>query len=654
MNTLKSPHRFKNQLSVIFLLLAIAIGYSLNTLSTPKLFANCRIDSCETNINLENMLSQGNLNESINFSFSITNRTRFTNKFNIQHQGSPQLVEDGQGRYLLIPMRNGSSKYTGIVLPKVNSGNLSLTLKILNSQTFYLYKDKAVIYSHRYQLPAFYVSDLTYLNKQLNNQAKNFSDVRISLYKQKSMWRNFQLLEFIFLAILLGVFASKNVVQSFKYNRKKRIPYSYWPLALVTLLWCARVFVWILSPRDPTGATSLTPFGPSGPYFSDIFQVIQVGQTNRPYDLQASTYPPIINAFAKLFFFVPPSALVFGLLIATSAFWAKSFGAALAFAEGNIKIIYYLTFIFSLPILFGLFRGNLDLLASGLISVGVVSILRDKHKSAIIPFGVAVALKYWPALIVVFFVRKIGWKPVIQIAALSTGLSIASTIIIGYHKISEVLHGILVPLLTYSGTNSTNQIPYSYSMKSLLFFAGIFLKARNFIHPTLRELALGQHFFSPADEILIIFVLIAILFFLTYKTLNVSSILLFGAAASLLSTGTSYTYRAAVLLIVLLARIYESENFLRPFNSKSETRLVMKWFRVLEGLSWVCILAPIDFLYGKNSSVSIESLFQPLALIFLCITEGIFVLKENPALASKTRLKLRSLVNLISNWDKIE
>ena len=645
---------FKKKLRVIAILFVIAISYTLNALTVSKEVANCRIDSCITSVKLEKLLTRRDLNESILFSFSITDKSRLENELNIYHQGAIQLLQDNSRRFLLLPMRVGTSKYFKIAFPKMHKSDMTITIKIINSQSFYIYIDKALIYSHRYQLPVFYVSDFSYLHTQLNDKVSTFTDVHFSLYEQKSAIRDLQLFEFIFLAIVFGAVVERNFVQPLKHVRRKGIPYSYWPLWPIIILWTTRLFMWGFSPRDPTGVTSLTPFGPSGPFFSDIFQVIQVGQTNRPYDLQASTYPPFINAFAKLFYFAPPTFLVFGLLIATSVFWARSFRIALALLGPKMKVVWYVTCIFSLPVLFGLFRGNLDLLVSGLIGVGTMAILRNKPKSAIIPLGLAVSLKYWPALIVLFFVRKIGWRIVLQIAALSIGLSIASAIFIGYQKLSEILHVILIPVIYYSDTNSTNQLQYSYSLKALLFFGGIGLKAENFLHPTKQEINLAAHLVSSTIQITLALIVIAALLFLAFKSLKVSSILLFGGAASLLVTGTSYTYRASVLVIVLLVRIFEIQNFPQRLAVQHEGVTLKKVLKLIEGLAWLGILAPIDFIYGENSAVSVESLFQPLALIFLCIVEGIFVFQENTMPAPTIKLRLKSMGLTVSNWKKIK
>ncbi len=629
------------------------IGYALSSFTTPKIISDCRLESCVGSQSQAKDLTSGSLNESVTFSFHINHASKFADGFNSNHQGSIQLFQDSQNRYLSIPMRYGSTKFMEIALPKSKSSSDLVKIKILQSQTFFLYFNSELLYSHRYQLPTFYVSDFSFLKSQLSKERKALEEFQVVLYQQNHKWTDFQLFDFILLGISIGALTKWTHVKSIEGSSTASIAFAYWPLLAATFLWLLRLLFWFMSPIDPTGATSLTPFGPSGPFFSDIFQVIQAGQSNRPYDLQTSSYPPFINAFSKLLIFLPPLTLVFFLLVVTSATWARILTMGFSAVERRKKVILYLTCIFSLPMLFGFFRGNLDLLASGLIGIGILAILKNRTKVAIISLGLAIALKYWPAIILIFLLRKIGWKSFLQTATVSAGLSIVSAMFIGYHKISEIIHAILVPLLTYTGANSTNQLQYSYSLKAILFFVGIGLKARNLFHPTAQEIYVADHLFTPNVQIIMILIVIAILFIFSMKSLHISSILLFGAGAALLSTGTSYTYRATIVLVVLIVRVYETGVFFRSLKPQLQPGTRTNFLGFLEGAAWVCILAPIDFIYGKHSLVSIESLFQPLALIFLCIVEGIYVLHQNPMLISKIKLRLRWAGRAVSNWDKL-
>jgi hypothetical protein len=626
----------------------------------PKLLFKCDSIECVKALDQKENIKQSTVLESINLSFNINSHDSF--KSDPTKIGAIQLKIDSGKLYVLIPMRYGKSLFSGVELSTSESLDENIRVDIVNSQSYFVYVNNKLAYSHRYQLPVFYISDLNYLQDQIGAATEKKIKVEAKLFSSSRIWTDIHVILFILMGLGIGIIAGTFLKPSFLpkkseiriVDRNSRWPFTIWPFYVVFVLWMLRIGLWLSKPIDPTGTSSPSPFGPSGPYFSDIFQVVQAGNGRRPYDLNASSYPTLMNAISRFLHFLSPTNIALIFLVFTSLAWTYCLYIATNKSLIKIKYLTSISVLLALPMLFGLFRGNVDLLVSGLVGASVFALILKKENYFIGLMALGIALKYWPALILLFLFSKIGIKVFLKTLLLSASVSIGAAFIIGYYRILDVVHALFVPVVSYAGANSTSQLPYSYSMKTLLFLLGIGLKARNFIIPTAPEISAADKFSTSQVSITLIIIMVVILCFLAFKSKRISSVLLFGSAAALLSTGTSYTYRATALLVVLLMRIFENQTFWRFLPRNSGARLRDNSLTLLEYLSWICILSPLDFVYANNSLVSIESFVQPLAVLGLCVIESVFIGKDGSFRNMKGLDCLRFSKDKLLVWDKIE
>ena len=394
---------------------------------------------------------------------------------------------------------------------------------------------------------------------------------------------------------------------------------------LVATFWILRVALWLKNPGDKTGNLSPTPFGPAGPFFSDIFQVVQAGRFNQAYDYSTTSYPPFITAISRLLNFEPDGLKVFSIAVLTIIVWSYLINFLRSFSKEK-SLPPTLILILALPILFAVARGNLDLLAIGLIGLGIVLIQQNKIAFALAAFTFASALKYWPILVLLFLINKIGKKYFFMIALFSGILTIFSGLICGYHGLRSLAHVVFFPITTYSNSSVTSQLPYSYSIFFITFLIGIFRYSKNFMHPSHDEIDAALRLLSPFEGRVFVLTIIIGLLVLNVRMKFQSSNLLIGSGAALLLTGTSYTYRGCILVLVLLIRVaFENEYFRFAFKRTGKvTFRSFNWLGGIELFLWAILLLPIDFIYARNSLISITSLAQPISLIWLITLEILY------------------------------
>jgi hypothetical protein len=118
---------------------------------------------------------------------------------------------------------------------------------------------------------------------------------------------------------------------------------------------------------------------------------------DRPYDLGGTNYPPAGLLFLRLVSRFDPNNLSFfpiaGIMLGSLFFL---FGASTKKHGG-------LVFLTSFPFVFGVVRGNLDLLAIFLIWVSVLAWNKEKVILAGITLGLAVSFKIWPIVFLFLF-----------------------------------------------------------------------------------------------------------------------------------------------------------------------------------------------------------------------------------------------------------
>jgi len=348
-------------------------------------------------------------------------------------------------------------------------------------------------------------------------------------------------------------------------------------------------------------------FGPIGAAFSDYFQISQIGQFNKPYELGGVNYPPAALIVGKILFGAFPGLPGFVL-----------------FASASLGLIFYLVrksgiieslrtalpVIFFYPLVFGLVRGNFDIVAICLIFYSINFV--DKFNGRISTFllALAVAIKIWPIVFVLYFFKWKNKKLVLETFVYTFLLTMFSAYLLGYSHLIEIFEVISSSFL--SADNVTTQaFHYCYSITSIIFFAHLFLTANSPWNPLKSEIQGSVMFtdgiFAKSILVLLLLLLVAAIF----KSKSKRQTFLFLSGIALLLPTPSYTYRGAILLGCFILFNHES------LERRSENSKGGEFLKNIQLCMWVPIFAPGVFFFARNSEISTASIFQPLALLIL-------------------------------------
>lgn len=554
-----------------------------------------------------------------NFSLhQISNQGLVVNKY---QAGAVQLVQESGQNVLLVPFRGSSTHFMGILLPKKLPKEPKFEIRISNSRILVVFLNGSVLYTHRYQSPVFYITSVS----EVGNYTTSNLVVISKIYKDNRIKDDLKLL---FTATILVGPAFLFYAYLGKKRTRKPGPSQYkrWYFRLcltLSLIWLTRLLVWFLQANNDPEHTVPTPFGPSPPFFSDVFQVFQASRYPKPYNFLASSYPPLASAFSHSFNFLTDGLKVMMIAEISLMLWIWIFKKTTDLLhDGESKYVLYLVF-FSLPFLFSIFRGNLDLLATGFLGWGLIKISNGQKRITCIAFSFAIALKYWPILIVIFLWKKIGIKVIIASVFGAFLISVLSAWVCGYHDFHSITHVLLLPIGEYALSGGTNQIAYSYSLSSIFFFIAIFAKSTHPFHPNGLDISEAQNILTSNFFLMFKITFLLIAFSISKTSQKISSLVLYGTSAALLLTNTSFTYRGTVLIMLLLLRFETEHKWTRFIGAKKwvDSGLQTKFCICLEGLAWIFIFAPLDFFYVSGSSISAESVLQPLSVLALMFIE---------------------------------
>jgi hypothetical protein len=507
-----------------------------------------------------------------------------------------------------IPTREGSVPLMAYRFLDVKK-NDEIKLVIRSSREVYFFKNDSIAYTHRYETPIFYTknSNANLISKGSTELIQLNAKYQVSQDENRLNGRAFLTIFLIaFCSLGLGVFARRKselgINASLAMTFKTKILFF-----LISISWYAILLLkWYLNKKDPVGNDNLTPFGPSGPIFSDFYQIATLASFNSVYESSATNYPPLgilllkllsnftyLGAFLLIVFFCA------GVLIGNFGFFNKN------------EVLNILITLISFPFLFAIARGNLDLLACAFVFLAIASFRNDKNLWAIIFLSIAVALKLWPIVFVLIFLKK-GFKDALIVGISSFVLSISSFFILGHQSFTLFLKVIFSALFS-GNAGTTMEFQNTYSIKTLFVLFHMLFNSNSPMSPDKVDFANALSFANgPYGAIILIF----LLFFLVFLVIKVNEFkykYFFTSTIVLLVSSPSYVYRGIILIYAF--QLLYMETVLNPH------RLNFKAFSLnsskIKIFLWLLLFAPTSFFYFSEKAVSTSSLIVPLSLISL-------------------------------------
>lgn len=288
-------------------------------------------------------------------------------------------------------------------------------------------------------------------------------------------------------------------------------------------------------------------------YFGDFLQPFDWGTLANPWTdiFPGANYPPLAIDFFKLFqIFQYKVAVSMYLLVMATATAIGSW-----FLLPNLRVpLRLLTCIslgiFSTPTLSALDRGNISGYLIPVVSLYLLALLKEKRMLLAISFGLLVAIKIWPLLLLVTAVSSSRLKPHLYGLAGACAYSLTSFLIRG-GDFWETINGFVFSNIGFSGNNS-NQIVLGLSLvieNSPIIEDGL---SQSLIDSTPLLVAVLK--FGVAGLLLIS------AFYMRFLN-SVLSVLL-ALAAGVVGTGTlaPYAWFFAVPVMLVLLNSYASEN----------------------------------------------------------------------------------------------
>lgn len=160
--------------------------------------------------------------------------------------------------------------------------------------------------------------------------------------------------------------------------------------------------------------------------FSDFGVIYNESISLNPYMEAKSGQFPFMILIGKVLTVLPAfSALVFFILFCSTVFFwiATTFLTTQSLLEQTTSI--FVICFFSYPFLFTVERGNFELLLFSFLLIFLYLFVKKKHLWSTIPLSMAIAMKAYPAILLVLFLVEKKWKE----AIITVGLTIVLTVI---------------------------------------------------------------------------------------------------------------------------------------------------------------------------------------------------------------------------------
>ena len=540
--------------------------------------------------------------------------------------------------YIKIPMRNSDGASFNYVLKDVQPKDV-VTIRMTKSNSIYILKNGKIAYTHRYQEPVFYypltepikVANVPSSIVQIHSASYSSANLGVSVLKIFGLFS----VMFLFALLPLLIFRFRRFSKSLQEKKGNQVGSTKFvnlPSTLFLTLWVLSLGAWVGTYRGQTTSAGKSPFGPSAPYFSDFFQVAQFGLYQRPFDLVGIDYPPsavmlfgvLLRLFGDISFFIL-MGLSLGLVFASlfGMFQSHFFENR----SDKLKIFLWMPILFY-PLVFGVLRGNIDILVCGLVILSVACMQLEREKFAVIFLALAISFKIWPVAFLLIFMKRRKIYAAASTILLSLIPSLIALIYLGYTNSSEWIKVFLLPYLR--GDYSISQsFQYNYSFKTLVYFWHLLTFASKPEEIGKSDIANSMRFISGINYIAILMALAAILLAGVYWSKNFATIYVLICGLVLLVPSPTYTYRALIIAPYVLFKLIQlSQGHLIGKKKKGkktkEIRLEnqqSEFSNKIVVIALSCICAPVTFVFFGDSSVSIGSIAQPIALISLILLE---------------------------------
>jgi hypothetical protein len=386
-------------------------------------------------------------------------------KFEKQVRENIELSIVNQNRVLLqIPFKNSDSFYEYLTPEKLTIK--SIKIKIFASRTIKILINNKIAYTHFYPIAEFKFDPESpvLVSKNIKHKLNVIENSLNKEHLNPATALGISLL--ILLLSLITQFFLRKTAQGVIYAN---VNYRFLQICLGTLVsaWVLCFLLWFRSPLDLVGIKNPSPFGPIGPLFSDFFQIWNVSSFWRPYDLMAINYPPVSLAIFSIlsnfssgyvvFFFTTSAVIILKFVIIQNLKLSN-----------NLKLLIFLLILASYPFLLGIIRGNIDISVSMLLILAYQ--LREKFMlTAGLLFGLAISLKYWPLVFIVFFWKFSSKKIVAMSIATAISLQAMSIYMLGYRNFLDYFNISKIPLQSQNVDISSNTLGYSSSFLVLCF-----------------------------------------------------------------------------------------------------------------------------------------------------------------------------------------
>ena len=396
----------------------------------------------------------------------------------------------------------------------------TVTIKVLDSQSILIFLDNKIAYSHRYENAPFFVNGIFPITSPVKAGKVEFQIMDLTQTFKETSSLVTRVLSIAFVSILFA-FATLTLLRKILPMNNSKIPgdlilgNSF--RNLVGISWILSILIWVRNPIDSTGAVNPGPFGPIGAAFSDFYQLSLLAHFERPYDLGGTNYPPAGLLFLRLFTIFDPNNLSLFVIVGIV------FGTLIhLFVRTNSTWKSCAQYLLPFPFVFGAVRGNLDLLAIFLCWISILTFKRKSFYFSSSLLAIAISIKVWPIVFLLFFISRRTVLPLIWSILLSLHLTLAATFFFGYRNIFEAVELFFSSVFQQSALG-TYSLQNTFSFTALIFIVHLLLLAPNPIDISEIDINRSMAFVNSAYAQLLVFALLLLLVFLFTKSQKFSS-----------------------------------------------------------------------------------------------------------------------------------
>jgi hypothetical protein len=591
---LKSIIQGKIITSVLLILILTGLLSAIsNFLITSKI--DCKINLCSE------IFDENQVIQSVEISF--LNKAG-ENKAKLETKNSIDISKRQNNISISIPQLKPEFSNLKVELKDVQE-NSKITIRVNESRSVYVFVDEKIAYSHRYEMPVFQINPIQIANYEgIDSSTQNISANYIV--------KNPGFLEIGRILLVLILILTITYLISLNYQ-KPSSPFLYseihkpWFIYGLGFFWIVSIIITFRKPFDPVGAQNPGLFGPIGAAFSDYFQISQIGQFNTPYELGGVNYPPAALVFGKVLFGAFPGLPGFVLFASASLglifYLVRKSGIIKSLRTALPVVLFY-------PLIFGLVRGNFDIVAVCLIFYSINFADKFNGRVSALLLALAVAIKIWPIVFILYFYKWKNKKLVYETLTYTFLLTMFSAYLLGYRHLNEIFE-VVSSSFFYADNVTTQAFHYCYSLTSIIFFVHLFLTADSPWNPLKFEIQDSVMFTDGIFAKSILVLLLLLLVTAVIKSRSKRQTFLFLSGIALLLPTPSYTYRGAILLGCFILFNYDS------LEGKSKKSKGDEFLRNTQLCMWIPIFAPGVFFFARNSEISTASLLQPLALLIV-------------------------------------